>query len=71
MQYHWVVAYDFESDSFEIDWDLTYHGLDGVVYDNENNEWYALPEQISNQTEIFYEHISTNLAKALDKLDRK
>jgi hypothetical protein len=71
MMYHWVVCYDEDTDGFEIDWDLTYHALDGVVYNPaEAFGGYAWTNVEDDQEEL-YENLSTNLSHALDKLDGK
>lgn len=69
MQYHWVVMYDQETGTFEIDWDMTNGVLDGVVYDpaqawSEHN-WSDADE--SPETEKLYETLSIHLENSLDK----
>lgn len=56
MQYHWVVCFDEETNSFEIEWDLTYHALDGIVYDTQAPflEGWSMPDEA--QEEKFEEY---------------
>ena len=65
MQYHWVVCYDQETGSFDIDWDMTYQALDGIVYDPSDNEW-TMPDDWSG-TDGIYDTLSIHLDNALDK----
>jgi hypothetical protein len=45
MQYHYVVCYDEELDSWEIDIDTTIAKFDGeVAFDAEQQEWHWLDE---------------------------
>jgi hypothetical protein len=66
MQYHWVVYYDQETHKFEIDWDLTYHALDGVVYnpaDAFRDYAWSMP---TDDQEIMFEEYSKILSEYLD-----
>jgi hypothetical protein len=45
MQYHYVVCYDEEFDSWEIDIDTTMAKFDDVVaFDPDHREWYSCDE---------------------------
>jgi hypothetical protein len=45
MQYHYVVCYDDELDSWEIDIDTTVAKFDDVVaFDPDHQEWYSCDE---------------------------
>lgn len=59
-QYHYVVMYDNESNSFSIEWDTTQIMLEenqGTIFDTDTQEWEA---GFSNDT---YEEIAGKLAK--------
>lgn len=69
MQYHWVVCFDEESNSFDIDWDLTYHALDGVMFDTEApmmEAWFAVPD-LSEQQEKTFESLSSDLGRLVEQ----
>ena len=63
MQYHWVVCYDQETGSFDIDWDMTYQALDGIIYDQDNNEW-TMPFDYEDG---IYDTLTIHLENNLDK----
>lgn len=63
MQYHWVVMYDQETGTFDIDWDMTYQVLDGVVFEPEENEW-TMPY---DHEDGIYDTLSIHLENSLDK----
>ena len=68
MQYHWVVMYDQETGTFEIDWDMTYGVLlddSGVAFDPAYQQWVHFDsDDKMNQT---YETLSIHLENSLDK----
>lgn len=63
MQYHWVVMYDQETGTFEIDWDMTYQVLDGVVFEPAENDW-TMPY---DHDDGIYDTLSIHLENNLDK----
>lgn len=59
-QYHYVVMYDNESNSFSIEWDTTQIMLEenqGTIFDTDTQEWEA---GFGNEA---YEEIANKLAK--------
>ena len=66
MQYHWVVMYDHETGRFDIDWDMTYQALDGIIFDQDNNEW-LMPYDLSDSSENYFDTLSIHLENAISK----
>ena len=69
MQYHWVVCYDQETGTFDIDWDMTYQALDGVIFDPASawsDRAWSMPDE-SPETDKIYDTLSIHLDNALDK----
>ena len=61
-QYHYIVAYDEDSNAFSIDWDTTSVMLEensGTIFDKTNHEWEM---GFGNQT---YEMVSDKLNNLL------
>lgn len=64
MQYHWVVMYDENTQTFDVDWDTTTAVLfeaDGVAYDPEVGHWVLNDEQMT----MTYDELSTRLGNQL------
>lgn len=59
-QYHYVVMYDNESNSFSIEWDTTQIMLEenqGTIFDTDTQEWEA------GYDDEMYDEIANKLAK--------
>jgi hypothetical protein len=69
MIYHWVVCFDQETNKFEIDWDMTYHALDGIVYDPSKAFGQYAWKGVDEDEEELFESLSTDLAHSLDKTE--
>ena len=64
MQYHWVVMYDQETGTFEIDWEMTSQVLDGVVFDPEAAFGEGWSDADDDEP---YDTLSIHLENSLDK----
>lgn len=68
MQYHWVVMYDSEEGTFEIDWDTTMvmlHEDRGLAFDGDNQEWLHI--ETGTELSNTYDTLSIHLENTLDK----
>ena len=69
-QYHFVVYYDSESKTWEMDYQTQDAKFDGApIFDSETGEWEFLADDVWEDDESVYNRAGDLLARAVNKLE--